>query len=166
MSFRIGIDIGGTFTDFTVVDDNGAVTLWKEDSTPDNPVQAIERGIAAVANVLDCEITEFLQSVDLFVHGSTIATNAVIQRSGPRIGLLCTEGFRDIIHLRDGFKPERFNIHLPHPVEFVDRYLRLGVRGRINQNGEVTEALSEPDIRKAAGHFRDENVAAVAVAFL
>ena len=166
MAFRIGIDIGGTFTDFTVVDENGAVTLWKEDSTPDNPVQAIERGIAAVATVLDCELTEFLQNVDLFVHGSTIATNAVIQRSGPRIGLLCTEGFRDIIHLRDGFKPERFNIHLPHPVEFVDRYLRLGVRGRIDKKGEVIEALSESDIRRAAGHFRDEDVAAVAVAFL
>ncbi len=166
MAFRIGIDIGGTFTDFTVVDDNGAVTLWKEDSTPEHPVQAIERGLAAVADSLNTGLAEFLQGVDLFVHGSTIATNAVIQRSGPRIGLLCTEGFRDIIHLRDGFKPERFNIHLRHPVEFVDRYLRLGVRERIDHEGAVTETLSEDDVRKAAGHFRDEDVAAVAIAFL
>jgi N-methylhydantoinase A len=166
MTFRIGIDIGGTFTDFTVVEDSGGVTLWKEDSTADDPVQAIERGLSAVADILHCDLAEFLQATDLFVHGSTIATNAVIQRSGPKIGLLCTEGFRDIIHLRDGFKPERFNIHLSHPVEFVDRYLRLGVRERVNHAGAVTQALSEDDVRVAAGHFRDEGVAAVAVAFL
>ena len=166
MTFRIGIDIGGTFTDFTVVDDSGGVTLWKEDSTPDDPVHAIQRGLNAVADILHCDLAEFLQGTDLFVHGSTIATNAVIQRSGPRIGLLCTEGFRDIIHLRDGFKPERFNIHLSHPVEFVDRYLRLGVRERLNHEGNVIQALSEDDVRTAAGHFRDEGVAAVAVAFL
>ena len=166
MTFRIGIDIGGTFTDFTVVDDSGAVTLWKEDSTPDDPVRAIEQGLAAVADTLGCSLATFLQGTDLFVHGSTIATNSVIQRSGPRIGLLCTDGFRDIIHLRDGFKPERFNIHLSHPVEFVDRYLRLGVRERLDHKGAVTQALCEDDVREAAGHFRDEAVAAVAVAFL
>lgn len=166
MTYRLGIDIGGTFTDFTVVDAQGKVTLWKEDSTPDEPVQAIERGLAAVADRLGLAIPAFLQATDLFVHGSTIATNAVIQRSGPPIGLLCTEGFRDIIHLRDGFKPERFNIHLPHPVEFVDRYLRLGVRERVNHAGEVRQALCEEDVRTAAGHFRDEGVAAVAIAFL
>ncbi len=166
MTFRVGIDIGGTFTDFTVVDERGRVTLWKEDSTPDDSVRAIEQGLAAVADVLGCDLAEFLQATDLFVHGSTIATNAVIQRSGPKIGLLCTEGFRDIIHLRDGFKPERFNIHLSHPVEFVDRYLRLGVGERMNHAGKVTQALSEEDVRTAAGHFRDEEVAAVAVAFL
>jgi N-methylhydantoinase A len=166
MTFRIGIDIGGTFTDFTVVDDNGGVTLWKEDSTPDDPVRAIESGLAAVAETLGSPVDELLRSTDLFVHGSTIATNAVIQRSGPRIGLLCTKGFRDVIHLRDGFKPERFNIHLRHPVEFVERYLRLGVDERINHDGKVSRPLSETDVRAAAAHFRDEEVAAVAIALL
>ena len=166
MTYRIGIDIGGTFTDFTVVDDRGRVSLWKEDSTPDDPGRAIEQGLHAVAGNLGTDLGALLGQTALFVHGSTIATNTLIQRNGPRIGLLCTRGFRDIIHLRDGFKPERFNIHLRHPVEFVDRYLRLGVEERINPKGEVIRPLDERDVRRAAGHFRDEKVAAVAVAFL
>ena len=166
MPYRVGVDIGGTFTDFTIVDEAGDVTLWKEDSTPDDPTRAIQAGLSAVALNLGLEIPAFLGGTDLFVHGSTIATNAVIQRSGPKIGLLCTQGFRDVIHLRDGFKPERFNVHLPHPVEFVDRYLRLGVEERMNHDGEIVKPLSESDVRAAAGHFRDEQVVAVAIAFL
>ncbi len=166
MAYRVGVDIGGTFTDFTIVDDTGEVTQWKEDSTPDEPARAIQAGLHAVAENLRLEIPAFLGQTDLFVHGSTIATNAVIQRSGPKIGLLCTQGFRDVIHLRDGFKPERFNVHLRHPVEFVDRYLRLGVEERMNHQGEVVKPLSQADVRQAAAHFRDEAVVAVAVAFL
>ena len=166
MAYRVGVDIGGTFTDFTVVDETGEVVQWKEDSTPDDPARAIQTGLRAVAENLKLEIPAFLGGPALFVHGSTIATNAVIQRSGPKIGLLCTKGFRDVIHLRDGFKPDRFNVHLPHPVAFVDRYLRLGVEERMNHQGEVVKPLSETDVREAAAHFRDEQVAAVAVAFL
>jgi N-methylhydantoinase A len=166
MAFRVGVDIGGTFTDFTVVDDRGQVTLWKEDSTSERPVAAIETGLVAISKTLEIGLDEFLRSTSLFVHGSTIATNTLIQRSGPTIGLLCTEGFRDVIYFRDGFKPERFNIHLPHPVDFVDRYLRLGVTGRINAKGQVLTPLDEGDVRAAAARFRESDVAAVAVAFL
>lgn len=166
MAYRVGVDIGGTFTDFTIVDETGEVAQWKEDSTPDDPARAIQTGLRAVAENLQLDIPAFLGRTDLFVHGSTIATNAVIQRSGPKIGLLCTKGFRDVIHLRDGFKPERFNVHLRHPVEFVDRYLRLGVDERMNHAGGVVKPLSEADVRTAAAHFGDEDVAAVAVAFL
>ncbi len=166
MPFRIGIDIGGTFTDFTVMDAEGRVTLWKEESTPNRPADAISAGLEALAHDRGLTLDGFLGQTSLLVHGTTIATNTVIQRNGPTIGLLCTSGFRDILHFRDGFKPERFNVHLPHPQEFVDRYLRLGVTERIDKDGNVLIPLDEQEVRELAARFRESEVAAVAVAFL
>lgn len=164
--FRVGVDIGGTFTDFTVVDPAGRITLWKEPTTPDEPTRAIELGLTAVSEVLGCTVREFLEQTRLLVHGTTIATNQVVQRNGPEIGLLCTSGFRDVLYLRDGFKPERFNIRLDHPREFVERSLRLGIRERIEADGTASTDLVEEDVRQAAAILRDAEVGAVAIAFL
>jgi N-methylhydantoinase A len=166
MGYLVGIDIGGTFTDFVIIDDRGEVTLWKEDSTPDDPKAAIEKGLAALTGVLGTSMTELLSSTEAFIHGSTIATNTLIQRNGGPVGLLCTEGFRDVLLFRDGFKPERFNVHLVRPDDFVDRYLRIGVGGRVNVDGEEVVPLDEDAIRTAAGRFREAGVKAIAVAFL
>ncbi|WP_320670833.1 hydantoinase/oxoprolinase family protein [Patulibacter defluvii] len=166
MGYRLGIDIGGTFTDFVAIDEQGAVTLWKEDSTPADPKAAIERGLAAMAGELGMPLDELLSSADAFVHGSTIATNTLIVRNGGPVGLVCTEGFRDVLLFRDGFKPERFNVHLKRPADFVDRYLRIGVPERINVDGEVLRELDEDAVRAAAQRFREADVKAVAVAFL
>jgi N-methylhydantoinase A len=166
MQYRVGIDIGGTFTDFTVLGDDGSVFLWKEDTDSRAPVNAIRAGIDAVANELGETTESFLGKVKLVVHGTTIATNTLIQRNGPPVGLLCTEGFRDILYLRDAYKPERFNVHLPHPKPFVDRYLRLPLRERLDRNGVVKVALDEAQVREAAATFRRHEVGAVAVALL
>ncbi len=166
MGYRVGIDIGGTFTDFVIIDDDGEVTLWKEDSTPDEPKAAIEKGLRAVADNLGVELSALLNSTEAFVHGSTIATNTLIQRNGGPVGLLCTEGFRDVLLFRDGYKPERFNVHLKRPEDFVDRYLRIGVPERINVEGSVLTPLDEDAVRAAAARFRQAGVKAVAVAFL
>ena len=166
MTFRIGVDIGGTFTDFTVVTPEGELLLWKEDTTPEDPAQAIQKGMRAVSEQLGLSERELLNSTSLFVHGTTIATNTLIQRNGPRVGLLCTEGFRDVLYLRDGFKPERFNVHMEHPGAFVDRFLRLGVRERIAQDGSVLEPLDADSVRRAAARFKEAKVQAVAIAFL
>ncbi|MGO4567981.1 hydantoinase/oxoprolinase family protein [Rhizobium sp. 2YAF20] len=166
MSYRVGVDIGGTFTDFSVLDDKGKTFLWKEDSDPVSPAQAIQRGLKAVARELGHTTEEFLKKVTLFVHGTTIATNLLIQRNGPRIGLLCTEGFRDILYTRDAFKPDRYNLRMPYPEPLVDRYLRLGVSERVNKDGEILKALDEDGVRKAAATMREAGVSSVAVAFL
>lgn len=166
MNYRVGVDIGGTFTDFSVLDEQGRTFLWKEDSDPEFPARAIQRGLAAVAREMGFSQADFLSRVRLFVHGTTIATNMLIQRNGPRVGLLCTEGFRDVLYTRDAFKPDRFNIHLPYPEPFVDRYLRLGVRERVNRLGEIITPLDESQVRAAAATFREAGVGAVAVAFL
>ena len=163
---RVGIDIGGTFTDFVVADDTGGVTLWKEPSTPDQPERAIADGLAALAAARGATVAELLGQTRLLVHGTTIATNTVIQRSGPALGLLCTEGFRDVLHYRDGFKPERFNVRFSPPRPFVGRELRLGVRERVDATGAVVTPLDESTVREAAARFRDHSITSVAVAFL
>jgi N-methylhydantoinase A len=165
-SFRIGVDVGGTFTDFTLVDSEGGITLWKEETDPEDPTRGIVAGLVAVGEALGTTTEALLGSISLFVHGSTIATNTVIQRNGPLVGLLCTKGYRDILYFRDGFKPERFNIHLRRPPDFVDRHLRLGVEERIDGHGNVLTALDTKAVRQAAARFREAGVAAVAVAFL
>ncbi len=166
MSYRIGIDIGGTFTDFTVIDEAGGLTLWKQDTNPAQPTKAIELGLHAVADELGLSLSGLLSQTALLVHGTTISTNTLIQRNGPKVGLLATEGFRDVLYLRDGFKPDRYNVHMEHPGTLVDRYLRLGIRGRIDHRGEELEPLDEDGVRNAARVFREEGVESIAVGYL
>ena len=132
MRYILGVDIGGTFTDFSLVDERGDVTLWKEATTPKDPAMAVERGLAALAEARKLSVEKFVAGLELFVHGQTIATNTVIQRNGPKTALVCTEGFRDVLYFRDGFKPDRYNVNLPRERDFVRRDLRLPVNDRID----------------------------------
>jgi N-methylhydantoinase A len=166
MQYVLGVDIGGTFTDFSLVDGDGQISLWKESTTPKRPAEAVQRGIRTLAEQAGVPLRKFLDRLDLFVHGQTIATNTVIQRNGPKTALLCTEGFRDIIYFRDGFKPERYNIQLQPPEDFIPRYLRIPIKERVNFAGEVTIPLDEASVRAAVDRLRDANVEAVAIAFL
>jgi len=166
MRYVVGVDIGGTFTDFSVIDGRGGTILWKEATTPLEPATAVRQGLQELAHGQGLELREFLSRIDLFVHGSTIATNTVIQRNGPKTALLSTEGFRDIIYFRDGYKPERFNLNMPPPTDFVPRYLRLPVRERIDYKGDVIIPLDEGSIIESARKLKREQVRAVAVALL
>jgi N-methylhydantoinase A len=165
MGLRIGVDIGGTFTDFIVVDES-RVRVYKTPSTPSAPERAIFTGIEELAEERNQSVTEYLTDVDLFIHGTTIATNTVIQRNGPKTGVIHTEGFRDILFLRDGFKPDRYNLHMPPPDDFVPRYLRAGVSERVLYSGDVERPLDEESVRSALETFRDAGVESVAVSLL
>jgi N-methylhydantoinase A len=164
--YRIGVDIGGTFTDFTVVDEQGEIVVWKEPTTPAEPSLAIKNGLEAIAANVGQQPGDFLRQTSLFVHGTTIATNTVIQRNGPAIGLLATKGFRDVLYLRDGFKPDRFNIRMQHPQEFVERSRRIGITERIDKHGNILTPLAEDEVQQAAARFSRLGVSAVAVAYL
>ena len=166
MQYTLGVDIGGTFTDFSLINADGEITLWKEASTPKDPTEAIKRGVQSLAESGGMSLSEFLGKLDLFVHGQTIATNTVIQRNGPKTALLCTEGFRDIIHFRDGFKPERYNIQLQPPEDFIPRYLRLPITERINYAGDVQIELDEESVFRVIETLKEEKVESVAVSFL
>jgi N-methylhydantoinase A len=163
---RIGIDIGGTFTDITLVRGDGSVELWKQDTTPEDPVQGVEAGLRGLSSHLGLDLEALMAETELVIHGTTIATNTVIQRNGPRLGLLCTNGFRDIIYLRDGFKPERFNMHLAHPRDLVERVDRIPIPERIGPSGEVLIELDEEAVRQGARTLARAGVGALAVAFL
>ena len=163
---RIGIDIGGTFTDFIVMSDNGDVELQKVPSTPDDPVQGVRQGLELLAAREGTSVRAFLERVDRIAHGTTIATNTLIQRAGAKTGILHTDGFRDILDPRDGFKPNRYELHMPPPEPLVERYLRLGVTERVMSDGSIRTALDEDSVRRALQTFRDEGVESVAVVLL
>ncbi|MBS1888648.1 MAG: hydantoinase/oxoprolinase family protein [Actinobacteria bacterium] len=163
---RIGIDIGGTFTDLTALEESGRAHLWKEPTTPADPMAAILTGLEGLAGSLDRPVAELLGEARLLVHGTTIATNTVIQRNGPRIGLLATKGFRDVLYFRDAWKPERFNMRFAPPEPFVERFLRRGVSERIGPAGQVVAPLDEDEVRRHAAYLGEHGVEAVAVAFL
>ena len=155
MNYRIGVDVGGTFTDFTVGPPSGELLLWKEDTTPDDPAtggpQRPARGRRAARHRPRAACSP---RTELLVHGTTVATNMLIQRNGPTIGLLCTKGFRDVLYFRDGYKPQRFNMKLPHPQELVDRWLRVGVTERFVPDGSEVAELDEQEVRRGGPALR------------
>ncbi|HZQ04192.1 MAG TPA: hydantoinase/oxoprolinase family protein [Gaiellaceae bacterium] len=166
MSYRVGVDIGGTFTDLVVTREDGSTLLWKEETTPDRPERAVQTGLERVAELLEHDLGSFLSNVTLLVHGSTVATNMVVQRSGSTVGLVCTRGFRDILYFRDGFKWDRFNPRLPRPDDLVPRRRRVAVAERTSAHGSVLQPLDEGSVRRAAATLKQEGVDAVAVALL
>jgi N-methylhydantoinase A len=123
-------------------------------------------GLHRLAEERGAALDALVSQIDVFVHGTTIATNTVIQRNGPKVGLVCTAGHRDILALRDGFKWERFNLHMDPPDPFVPRNLRRGVGERIDYAGAVCEPLDEGSVVDVLDDFRSEGVESVAVALL
>ena len=164
MGYVAGVDIGGTHTDCVASDGQG-VQVAKVPTTAD-PTDGLLQGIAILAEKFSTDVAGFLENCERFVYGSTTATNIFVQRRLPKTGLLCTDGHRDILWFREGNKPDRWNLRAPPPWSLLDRHLRRPVRGRIDQAGEEILPLREDDIREAAKFLKEENVAAVAIAFL
>ena len=166
MSYRLGIDVGGTFTDFVLVDDAGRITEAKTPSTRANPAEAIERGLRDLAAQIDRSLAELLAECHLLIHGTTIALNTLIQQTGAKTGLICTEGFRDTLEIRLGYRDHRYDFRQPPPPILTPRALRLPVRERVDKNGHVIVPLDEEDVRRAVDAFRREDVEAIAVCLL
>src|SRR3989338_4887739 len=135
--YRIGIDVGGTFTDMVSVDDAGRVALAKAASTPGDPSLGVMDGIAALAAALGTPPARLLAETERIVHGTTVATNALLEQKGARVGLLTTEGHRDVIEMREGLKPDRYNLRVAAPEPLVPRARPLGARERLRADGGV-----------------------------
>jgi N-methylhydantoinase A len=164
--YRIGIDVGGTFTDMVAVDEAGRVTLAKAASTPSDPSIGVMDGVASLAEAVGVDAARLLGETERIVHGTTVATNALLERKGARVGLLTTEGHRDVIEMREGLKDDRYNLRMPPPVPLVPRARRLGVRERMRADGKVAVDLDRRSLDGAIEALRRDEVEAVAVCYL
>src|SRR5712671_4683012 len=164
--YRIGIDVGGTFTDLVAVDERGEVTLAKAASTPADPSLGVMDGLDRLALGLDLDTGTLLRNTERIVHGTTVATNALLERKGARVGLLTTEGHRDVLEMREGLKDDRYNLRMPPPEPLVPRQRRLAVRERMRADGRVETPLDPASLDRAIAQLRRDGVEAVAICYL
>jgi len=164
--YRIGIDVGGTFTDLVAVDSEGRVAIAKSASTPEDPSIGVMDGIALLARELGTHTAALLGATDLVVHGTTVATNALLERKGARVGMLTTEGHRDIIEMREGLKDDRYNLRMPPPIPLAPRGRRLGVRERMRFDGTVAVPLDRRSLETAIRRLEQMGVGSVAICYL
>src|SRR5438046_3782698 len=150
--FRVGVDTGGTFTDFVVIHDR-KIEVFKELSTPQEPEEAIMKGLARAGNSAASEV----------IHGSTVATNALLERKGARTALLTTEGFEDILVIARQTRRELYNIFVTRPDPLVPAGLRMGVRERTLYDGSIATPLDQDHLHTLINRLRSETVESVAV---
>jgi N-methylhydantoinase A len=162
----IGIDVGGTFTDLVAIDAAGRTVFAKSLSTPSDPSIGVMAGLQELARRHGLPLETMLRQTERLVHGTTVATNALLERKGARVALLTTEGHRDVLEMREGLKPNRYDLRMPPPEPLVPRELRLGVRERMRPNGEVMIPLDQDSLAEAMAAIRKFGATSVAICFL
>ncbi len=168
MGYRIGIDVGGTFVDFLLVDGEGGIDTFKELSTPSDPAEGLINGLTRIAKSKQLTLQDFVSRVDIIVHGTTVTTNTVLMGSGAKTGALATNGFRDLLRLGIGTRPtsELYNPKYPQAPPLIPSYLVQVVEGRIDSNGEEIVPLNEEDIRRGTGYLKEHGVEAIGISFM
>ncbi|WP_323786058.1 hydantoinase/oxoprolinase family protein [Thalassovita sp.] len=166
--YRLGIDAGGTFTDFVLANRSGDVQLFKVLSTPNDPTRAIRNGLALITEETGVSAEDIVSNSDLCINGTTVGLNALITHNGAKTGLICTKGHEDSIEIRLGHKEDghRYDPEYPPATMLVPRHLRRGVAERVVSNGTVHTPMNEADVRAACEYFIAEGVESVAVSFV
>jgi N-methylhydantoinase A len=165
VAFQIGVDVGGTFTDLVVSNDDD-LHLAKTPTTPGDEAQGILTGLGDVADHYERPLETFLAESEVIVLGTTIVTNALLEYKGAKVGVITTAGFRDMLDLRRNHRESLFDIRLQPPHPIAPRQMRLGVGERIDQNGGVRIPLDEDGAREAARRLGELGAESVAVCFL
>ena len=163
--YRLSIDTGGTFTDLTAADDSGMLVKAKVPSSRDVNV-FMSQGLAALSATLAVPVPKFLRSVGLLVHGTTVPLNTLLQGKGVTMGLICTEGFRDTLEVRLGYREKRYDFTYQTPAPLVPRHLRMTVGERIDRSGNIVSPLRVEDVERAAEVFEKHGVHSIAVCLL
>lgn len=161
--WRIGVDVGGTFTDMALADARGDLRVFKTPSVPSDPSEGVLNVLRLAASELGIELRALLSDCALFVHGSTIATNTILEKKGARVGMIVSDGLRDALEIRRGFRADQWDHRAPNPPVLAPRFLRQPVKARQDKDGHEELALVEDDVRAAATVFRQENVESVAI---
>ncbi|RWD41511.1 hydantoinase/oxoprolinase family protein [Mesorhizobium sp.] len=164
--WRIGIDVGGTFTDLVLIDADGAIFAFKSPSEPANPAVGVIRTIEGASRKLEFNVHDLLSGCSHFLHGTTVATNVLLERKGARVGLITTHGFRDTLEIRRGYREFMWDHRTPWQDVLVPRSLRLPVIERVLPDGREEQTLDPQSVAVAADVFRREGVEAVAICLL
>jgi N-methylhydantoinase A len=166
MAYKIGIDVGGTFTDFLLTSEDGSSEIYKVLSTPDDPSIGLMNGLEEMAKARNISLREFIKDVETIVHGTTVTTNAVLTRRGARTGLLTTKGLRDALEMRRGIREEQYNNRYTNVEPLVPRHLRYPVEERLDYKGDTVIPLKKSDVLNAAKLFKKEGIEAIAICFM
>lgn len=166
MGYQVCIDIGGTFTDCLVSDAHGEIGIFKAPTTPGRFEVGFIDVLEVAANSHGKSVEDFVSEIDLIVHGSTVSTNALVERKTVRTGVILSKGHQDILVLREGPRKGAFQWRLDYPDPYIPRHLTQTVGGRIDARGRELVPVSLDDARQAAAVFRDRGVEAVAVGLL
>ena len=163
MALRIGVDSGGTFTDICLFEEStGHIAVWKVSSTPADPSRAVVDGVEEALAQIGARASD----VCYFGHGTTVATNALIQHRGALTGLITSDGFRDLLEIGRQKRPDLYDLQADKPRALVERRLRREVPERLLHDGRVETALDEAAVRDAVRVLRNAGVEAVAICFL
>jgi N-methylhydantoinase A len=163
MSYKIGVDVGGTFTDvFLLNETTGQLAVHKVSSTPEDPSSAIIQGVLEILQIQGISPDQ----VTYLAHGTTVATNAIIEQKGGKVGLLTTRGFRDLLEIGRQTRPKLYDLHLDYPPALVSRDLRLEVRERVLHTGEVFIPLDERSVRNQIEKLKENRVDAIVICLL
>lgn len=155
---RVATDIGGTFTDLVAVDSEGEIIVGKSDTTPSN----FEKGIFDVIEKSNIDFKD----IEMFFHGTTVVINALTEKQGVKTGLITTKGFKDIVEIARGNRPDLFNVKYKKPTPIVERHLRTEVSERLNYKGEVESELNLGEVDEILEYFKSEDVEAIAISLL
>src|SRR3984893_6531455 len=161
-SVRVGVDIGGTFTDIVVLGSDGSIYTRKVSSSVGNYAQAIVDGLAEVL----AEMGLIGEGIAEIRHGTTVASNAILEHKGARVGLITTKGFRDVLEIRTLRMPRLYDLTWTKPPPMVERYLRKVVDERVDHKGNIERALDPADAARAVDALLAENVEAIAVCLI
>ncbi len=166
MGYRIGTDVGGTFTDFVLARPDRGIVQLKVPTTLEDQSVGVMNGIVALAVSEGLDARSLLEQTDLIVHGTTTADNTMIEMNGAVTGLLTTEGHRDEIEIRRGYKEDIWDPAYPPPVSIAPRRRRLGIPERLDFRGEVVKPLDEEAVRKAVRRLAAQQVESIAICLL
>ena len=166
MKHKLGIDVGGTFTDFILISETGETSIHKTLSTPEDPSIGVLSGIHDLAEIANLTLDELVGSIETIVHGTTVATNALLTLKGAKTALVTTKGIRDALEMRRGIREEQYNNHYRNVIPLIPRYLRLTVDERIDAQGEIITPLDVSELAPIVEFLKKEKVEAVAVCFM
>ncbi|PVA09456.1 5-oxoprolinase [Pelagivirga sediminicola] len=166
--YRLGIDAGGTFTDFVLAEQGGDVQIFKVLSTPNEPTKAIRNGLALIEEETGVSPRDIVSNSDLCINGTTVGLNALITHNGAKTGLIATEGHEDSIEIRLGHKEDgyRYDPDYPPATMLVPRHLRRPISERVLSDGTVRTPMDEEQVREACRYFIAEGVESVAISFV